>query len=98
MPEPVEQIFHDGLFRRKRKRGKYEEVEAPVLEAPVADTHTHLQLLSDPSLALARCAVHKVEFVYTIVDVFEDGATTFDRLNSWRFEAAADAKQIAGWC
>ena len=48
-------------------------------------------------VAFARCAAHKVEFVSTIVDVFEDGTTTFDRLNSWRFEAAAAAKRFVGW-
>ncbi|WP_080799725.1 nitrate ABC transporter substrate-binding protein [Arabiibacter massiliensis] len=93
----VEQVFHDGLFHRRRKHGKWDTVDAPALEAPVADTHAHLQLLAEPSLALARCAVHHVDFVCTIVDVFEDGSTTFDRLNSWKFEAAADAKQIVGW-
>ena len=72
-------------------------VDAPQLEGPVADTHAHLQLLSDPSYALARCAAHKVEFVCTIVDAFEDGTATFDRLNSWRFEAAAAAKRFVGW-
>lgn len=95
--ERQEPAFDDPLFRQKRKHGKYRVVEAPQLEAPVADTHAHLQLLPDPSLALARCAAHKVEFVCTIVDVFEDGATTFERLNSWRFEAAAGAKRFTGW-
>ena len=93
-----EPIFRDGLFRQKRKHGSYRVVDPPVLEAPVADTHTHLQLLPDPGLALARCAAHHVEFVCTIVDVFEDGATTFDRRNSWKLEAAADAKKITDWC
>ncbi|RDB71442.1 nitrate ABC transporter substrate-binding protein [Eggerthella sinensis] len=97
MPESDEPLFDDPLFRQKRKHGKYRVIDAPMLEGPVADTHTHLQLLPDPSLALARCAAHKVEFVSTIVDVFEDGTTTFDRLNSWRFEAAAAAKRFVGW-
>ena len=92
-----EPVFRDALFRQKRKHGKYRVVEPPALEALVADTHAHLQLLPDPSYALARCAAHKVEFVCTIVDVFEDGTTTFDRLNSWRFEAAAAAKRFVGW-
>lgn len=95
--ERVEPVFRDALFRQKRKHGAFRVVDAPELEAPVADTHTHLQLLGGPSLALARCAVHHVDFLCTIVDVFEDGSTTFDRLNSWKFEAAADAKQIVGW-
>ena len=95
--QSAEPVFDDPQFRQKRKHGRYRVVDAPQLEGPVADTHAHLQLLPDPSYALARCAAHKVEFVCTIVDVFEDGTTTFDRLNSWRFEAAADAKRFVGW-
>lgn len=93
----AEPVFDDALFRQKRKHGKYRVVDAPKLEGPVADTHAHLQLLPDPALALARCTVHGVEFVCTIVDVFEDGATTFERLNSWKFESAAAAKRFIGW-
>lgn len=92
-----EPVFRDMLFRQKRKHGKFRVVDAPQLEASVADTHTHLQLLPDPPLALARCAGHGVEFLCTIVDCFEDGATTFERLNSWRFDAAIAAKQLTGW-
>ena len=95
--ERQEPVFDDPQFRQKRKHGRYRVVDAPQLEGPVADTHAHLQLLPDPSYALARCAAHKVEFVCTIVDAFEDGTTTFDRLNSWRFEAAAAAKRFVGW-
>ena len=90
--ERQEPVFDDPQFRQKRKHGRYRVVDAPQLEGSVADTHAHLQLLPDPSYALARCAAHKVEFVCTIVDAFEDGTATFDRLNSWRFEAAAAAK------
>ena len=79
--ERQEPVFDDPQFRQKRKHGRYRVVDAPQLEGPVADTHAHLQLLSDPSYALARCAAHKVEFVCTIVDAFEDGTATFDRLN-----------------
>ena len=93
----AEPVFDDPLFRQKRKHGKYRVVEAPQLEADVADTHVHLQLLPDPSLAIARCAAHKVSFLCTIADTFEDGSTTFDRMNSWRFEAAAAAKRFTGW-
>ncbi len=95
--QSAEPVFDDPQFRQKRKHGRYRVVDAPQLEGPVADTHAHLQLLPDPSYALARCAAHKVEFVCTIVDVFEDGTATFDRLNSWRFEAAAAAKRFVGW-
>ena len=90
-----EPVFRDALFRQKRKHGKYRVVEPPALEALVADTHAHLQLLPDPALALARCAVHGVRFVCTIVDAFEDGATTFERLDAWR-SPRFDARGRAG--
>ncbi len=93
----VDPIFRDALFHRKRKHGKWDVVEAPQLEAPVADTHAHLQLLPDPSLALARCAAHGVGFVCTIVDVFEDGSATFDELSTWKFQAASLMKDFGCW-
>ena len=80
--QSAEPVFDDPQFRQKRKHGRYRVVDAPQLEGPVADTHAHLQLLPDPSYALARCAAHKVEFVCTIVDVFEDGTTTMVQTNS----------------
>ena len=91
-----ESLFRDALFRQKRKHGKFREVEAPVLEAPVADTHAHLQLLPDPALSLARCAAHGVGFIWTIVDAHEDGPATFERLDAWRAEAAALAPGLEG--
>ena len=82
---------------QKGKHGRCRVVDARQREGRVADTHAQLQLLTGPSYALGRCAAHEVEFVCTVVDVFEDGTTTFDRLNSWRFEAAAAAKRFVGW-
>lgn len=81
--------FRDALFRRARKHGKWQIVEAPspALESPVADTHAHLALLSDPALSLARCAVQGVDFVCTIVDAVEDGWGTYEKLDAWRGEA-----------
>ncbi len=84
----------DLLFRQKRKQGKYRVVDAPELEAPVADTHAHLQLLDDPAFALTRCAFHGVSFVCTISDVFEDGSTTFEHLRDWEREAAVGAHRL----
>lgn len=92
--EAVEPVFRDALFRQKRKHGVWREVEAPALEAPVADTHAHLQLLPDPALALARCAIHNVGFICTIVDVHEDGSTTFDSLKGWLREAGRVVYEI----
>ena len=80
--------FRDALFRKKRKHGwRVMEAPSPVLEAPVADTHAHLVLLSDPALSLARCAVQGVDFVCTITDAVEDGRATYDMLDAWRGEA-----------
>ena len=81
-------LFRDALFRRKKKNG-WHPVESPypVLETSVFDTHAHLASLSDAPLALARCAVHDVDAVCTIVDACEDGEATYDMLDVWRGEA-----------
>lgn len=89
-----EPVFFDTLFRQKRKHGKYRVVDVPATGAPVADTHAHLQLLSDPALALARAGMRDVRFLCTIVDVSEDGSTTFDKLNDWKFEGALNIRRL----
>ncbi len=96
--QQAEPIFYDLLFRQKRKRGEYREIVAPRLESYVADTHAHLQLLPDPALSLARCAKHKVSFVCTICDVFEDGSTTFDELDRWKIDAALNVRKLVPRC
>ena len=55
-----EPLFRDGLFRKKGKKGAYRIVEAPDAGGAIADSHAHVQLLPDPALALARCALHRV--------------------------------------
>ncbi len=91
-------VFEDILFRQKRKKGQYREVEAPHLETVVADTHAHLQMLPNPGLALARCAMHNIGFVCTIVDPVDDGETTFSRLNTWKMEATRSVMRFTSWC
>ena len=94
-----EPLFYDTLFRQKKgKKGEFHEVEPPSLEGFVADTHTHLQLQRDPSLSLARCAVHKVSFLCTIVDAYEDGETTFDELRSWIVHATMGVRHLVHAC
>lgn len=97
-PEPdaervgqTDPLFADALFRNKKKKGRFRIVEAPVpsLEAPIADTHAHLDLLRDPALALARCAIHGVRFVCAMADVFENEAADYDNLDLWRARAEA---------
>lgn len=87
-------LFQDALFRQKRKKGKYREVAAPVLEAPVADTHAHIQILPDPTLALAQCIVHNVGFVCTIIDIIEDDMAVFDSLETWQDDALSRARDL----
>ncbi|WP_255467154.1 nitrate ABC transporter substrate-binding protein [Raoultibacter phocaeensis] len=89
-----EPVFFDTLFRQKRKHGEYRVIDPPALNAPVADTHAHLQLLADPALALARAGIRDVRFVCTIVDVHEDGLTTYDQLNDWRFQGALNIARL----
>lgn len=80
--------FRDALFRKKKKTGwRYVESPYPLIEAPIADTHAHLQLVSDAPLSLARCAVHGIDFICTIVDAVEDGDATYRMLDEWRGEA-----------
>ena len=48
-------LYGDALFRKHRKKGwAYVGSPVPALEAPVADTHAHLAMLSHPALSLAR--------------------------------------------
>jgi TatD DNase family protein len=80
-PEPI----YDTLFRDSKGR----IIEPPKLHgAPVADTHTHLDMLHHPDLALARCAAHNVDYVVTVIDPTEDPAYTLNNLETWRSQAA----------
>ncbi|MCI2241448.1 nitrate ABC transporter substrate-binding protein [Adlercreutzia faecimuris] len=98
MAREDEPVFRDQFFRRKRRNGEWEVVASPTLFTSVADTHAHLQLLPDPGLALARAALHKVRFIETIVDVWEDGDTTFEKLGEWKREGAIGIRTIARHC
>ncbi|MBQ3106554.1 MAG: TatD family hydrolase, partial [Eggerthellaceae bacterium] len=82
-------VFHDALFRQKRKHGKWRVVARPALETAVADTHAHLHMQPEPALALARCAANGVTFVCAITDPAEDGEAVFECLEEWCADAAA---------
>ncbi|MGN0034496.1 MAG: TatD family hydrolase, partial [Coriobacteriales bacterium] len=79
----------DPLFRNHKGKVK----DPPVMPVPVADTHAHLVMLSDAGLALARCAVHHVDFIEAMVDPPE-GVETYDLLDVWAAEAR---RQLDGW-
>lgn len=90
MPTEDEEYTKDALFRAKKKKQGYRIVSppSPALEAPVADSHAHLDMLEDAPFALARSAVHGIGFICTIVDVFEDATTTFEMLDTWLDKAS----------
>ncbi len=62
-----------GFYQRK-KHDKWREVAAPspALEAPVADSHAHLHMMSDPAWELVRCAANGVNLVSSVADPSED--------------------------
>ena len=85
--EEQQPVFADGLFRQKRKHGKFRLVEPPRLAGPVVDTHAHVHLLADPALEFARCAAWGVDFVCDIIDVQEDAPDVFDCIGDWYAQA-----------
>jgi TatD DNase family protein len=68
--------------------GSGKSVVLPVLGAPTADTHAHLDMIADPAGALARAARAGVTLVCSIVDLTEDPAITLDGLAGWSATAA----------
>ncbi len=91
----VEEGAFSVSFFQKRKHHKYREVEAPVLGAPVADTHAHLEMLKNPAGELAKCAYHNVRFICAMCDPAEDDHTTFENLEAWQ-EGARTTLEEAG--
>lgn len=88
----------DEHFRKRKKNGDVQFVNAPHLLTDLADSHAHLHLLSNPALALARAGAHEVAFVETIVDVVEDGRAPFDRLDEWVGQAQLFVRQMGSLC
>lgn len=84
MPGFDDELILDTKFRNS----KGAVVEAPVIEGMVADTHCHLNMLSRPGLALARCSVHGVYMVVTVTDTSENVAVTYDMLADWMADAS----------
>ena len=103
-PEPnttdelTEPEFFDSLFRKRKKHGDWKIVEAPDLSVLAVDAHCHLQYQKNPGLALARAGLHGVGFMCTVVDVYEDGATTYDSLSKWNHEAALSMQRLFSRC
>ncbi len=94
-----EPLFYDPFFRQRDKKGGWRIVDCPHLEASVADTHAHLHMLKNPALSLARAGANSVEFVCSIVDIFEDGVKPLEDLETWRLEGSFLIRRLArGGC
>ncbi len=104
MDEPTEAVeqtepeFFDSLFRKRKKNGEWKIVETPDLGVLAVDAHCHLQYQKNPGLALARAGLHGVGFMCTVVDVYEDGTTTYDSLSKWNHEAALSMQRLFSRC
>ena len=96
--EPTEPEFFDSLFRKRKKNGEWKIVETPDLGVLAVDAHCHLPYQKNPGLALARAGLHGVGFMCTVVDVFEDGTTTYDNLSKWNHEAALSMQRLFSRC
>ncbi|MBQ6453524.1 MAG: TatD family hydrolase, partial [Coriobacteriales bacterium] len=57
-------------------------IEAPAPAGMIADTHCHLDMLSDPSAALALAAQHDVRFIVDVVDPSEN-TTALQQMDGW---------------
>ena len=75
-----------------------DEPTEPDLGVLAVDAHCHLQYQKNPGLALARAGLHGVGFMCTVVDVCEDGTTTYDSLSKWNHEAALSMQRLFSRC
>lgn len=94
----TEPEFFDSLFRKRKKNGEWKIVETPDLGVLAVDAHCHLQYQKNPGLALARAGLHGVGFMCTVIDVYEDGTTTYDSLSKWNHEAALSMQRLFSRC
>lgn len=88
----------DDLFRVRKRNGEWKVVEAPAIDVPLADAHTHLQYLADPVRALARAGLVGVSFICTALDVSEDDEAVFDQLKPWTHQAAVAMQRAVPHC
>ncbi|MDR2714618.1 MAG: TatD family hydrolase [Coriobacteriales bacterium] len=86
-------VFYDAHFRDVKER-----IVAPPSfpqGARFADTHTHLDMLKHPELALARCAAHNVNLIITVIDPTEKPTYTCENLDDWLSKAGVLLAEFA---
>ncbi len=84
----------DLTFYQKRKKNHWREVEAPRLFGSVADTHAHLQMLSDPAWSLVRSTYYDVSFICNITDPSDDKINPYEHLSFWQERAQDQLDEI----
>lgn len=91
-------VLEDEHFRKRKKNGSAQLVDAPHLLTPLADSHAHVHLLDDPALALARAGAHQVEFIEVIVDAAEDGTQPLQQISGWVQDAQLKVRKMGSLC
>ncbi len=64
--------LRDAHLRKRNRNGNWAVVEAPQISYQIADSHAHIQMLVDPSLALARAAANGITFIEAMADPTDD--------------------------
>ncbi|MEE1421322.1 MAG: TatD family hydrolase [Eggerthellaceae bacterium] len=70
-------------------------MEAPRLFGSLADTHAHLQMLSDPAWSLVRSAYYDVSFICDITDPSDGEVNPYDALPLWCHDACEHINRLA---
>lgn len=85
----------DLSFYQKKKKNQWREVDAPRLFGMIADTHAHLQMLSDPAWSLVRSAFFNVSFICDITDPSDDEISPYAYLSVWENQARNHLQTLA---
>lgn len=98
MNEVPEEEYIDEYFRKHKKKGKVEIVNAPHIPVAIADSHAHIHMMDNPALALARAGAHQVRFIEAITDTVEDGDVVFKELSEWQKQAGLYVRKMGSLC
>ena len=91
----LQRVFE--VERKKRKPRRHQSATA-IMEAIANAVPQSTTSAEESELALARAGLHGVGFMCTVVDVYEDGTTTYDSLSKWNHEAALSMQRLFSRC
>ena len=84
----MQDIDQDLILDTEFRNSKGQVVPKPQIQGLVADTHCHLDMLSRPGLALARCSASNVQLVVTVGETSESAEHNYDMLAEWLADAS----------